>query len=131
MTSTLEAIKEAWIANDALAGLVPSPQVKLHPPAIGTPVPCIGFHELQQSTGMHTSSTQHVQLTIGALAEAEDADTLEAIADAIREHLDEWQSDRWQALHMTACNATISRPTDQPSQQWQMDIALTYEVYRR
>lgn len=131
MADILQGLKNAWTAHPELTAVIPAERVLLHPPPEGTPVPCIGFTRTRQSTGTHTTTGQHVVVTAEAVAEADNAELLENLADLMRRHLEKWESDRWHVLHMTSCEAAIARPDDRPNMQWRMEITMSWETYRR
>lgn len=129
MTIT-EALKESWALSPELTELVPADRVFVGPVNPGTAAPALGFVRQQQANGLRTSGSRFVVVTVTAEAEADDPETLEELADRIREHLRSWQSSRFTSFEQKDVSVTIERSETSPSQLWQAEITITYDAER-
>jgi len=131
MSSVLDAIRTAWATTPELTALVPADRVYVGPPNPGIAAPCIGFVQERQSELVHTSAGQCLTVAITAVAEADSAETLERLADLLREKLHQWESTRFRSIRIANVAATIGREEQSPKRLWSGEIILTYEVQRR
>lgn len=131
MSSVMDAVKTAWGEASELAALIPPARVFLGPPNPGSGNPCLGFTTVQTSGASHSSSTQYVTVTVTAVAEAADAETIETIAEEARQSLGGWQSTLYKSIRLIDVATTISRGDDTPKQLWVGELIFTFEAYRR
>ncbi|GAB4133038.1 MAG: hypothetical protein Kow0040_14770 [Thermogutta sp.] len=127
----LEALKESWALSPELTELVPADSVFIGPVNPGFSAPAVGFVRQQQETGLHTSTGRFVTVTVVAEVQAEDPETLEDLADRIREYLTYWSSSRFMCFEQKGVSATIERSETSPSTLWQAEITIVYDAERR
>lgn len=131
MTSILAAVREAWSQSAVLNGLIPAVRITLGPPNPGSSLPRLGLITSTQISGLRTSEGKYPGVLITALAEAESAELLEEIADAMHVHLEHWQSPRFVSIRQVSLQASIQRDEDGPSTLWRADFTIQYQAARQ
>lgn len=131
MASVLDAIRDAWIAESDLTDWIPEDRVFVGPPNPGTPMPCLGFVSESNAGLTRSSSTQYLTISVQAVAEADDPETLESVCDAIREHLHTWTCTRFAAMQVKEVVGTIARDDESPRRSWIADIQILCDAYRK
>jgi len=130
MSSVLGAVKTAWAADSELVALVPGSRVFLGPPNPGSALTCVGLASETQRGLIHTSTNQYVRIEVEALAQAETEETLETLADKIRQRLHTWESTRFRAIRLASITARIERSEDSPIRHWVGRFNLEYDAVR-
>jgi len=126
--SVLEAIQAHWSTKTELTGIVPAERVFLGPPNPGAALPCLGLVAEQIADGLQTSSRRYPQITIQAVAQAQDLATLEALRESMRDHLDGWTSQRYGPMQLASLQMTIQRPETSPSRCWIAEAAIQFDA---
>lgn len=129
-TSVLDAIRTAWQADSDLTAIIPAARVFIGPPNPGATQPCIGFVSETHAGLIHTSHNRYLDITVTAVAEAEDAETLEILADVLREKLHTWTATRFQSIRLASVRADISREEDSPKELWVGRFTLGFDTLR-
>jgi len=126
--SVLEAIQTHWRTKTALTAIVPAERVFLGPPNPGAALPCLGLVSEQIADGLQTSSRRYPQITVQAVAQANELATLEALREAMRDHLDGWSSVRYGPMQLASLQMTILRPETSPSRCWIAEATIVFDV---
>lgn len=130
MASVLEAIRNQWATSQALLDLVPIERVFLGPPNPGSGLLCLGLLEERIVNAGRTNMSRFQEISVEAAAQAQTAEELEKLRDAIETELETWQSDRYGAMSLQRCEIAIRRPQQSPSRLWTGELTLTWETVR-
>jgi len=126
--SVLEAIQTHWRTKSELTAIVPAERVVLGPPNPGTALPCLGLVSEQIADGLQTSSRRYPQITVQAVAQANDLATLEALRETMRDHLDGWTSQRYGPMQLASLQIVIQRPDSSPSRCWIAEATIVFDA---
>jgi len=129
MSSVLDALKTHWADQDALTDLVPAARVQLGPLNPGSyDTPAVGLVAETIARGWQSSTGRYPQITVEIEAQATSVDTLEALREAMEQHLESWTADRYGVLQLADLQMLITRPAESPSRLWIGTATIRYDT---
>lgn len=128
--TVLETIQALWAQTQALTALVPGDQVLIGPPVPGTPLPAVALERVAIRKGDRLSAGSLAACEVTLVAEAEAAETLEAILDAVLLHLQTWSAGRYQALAIGDWSSQLGRDPESASEHWTLELTINYFCQR-
>jgi|GEM_PF-5513245 len=124
--TVLESLKQLWGSTEALTALVPADRVLIGPPMPGLRTPAVALESYESLKGDRASIGSLAVVRARLLAEADEAATLEAIADCVVAHLVPWSSDRYAAMAIRDWTARIGRDPDSASEHWLLEMTVEF-----
>lgn len=124
----LDALKDHWADQEALTDLVPAARVVVGPPNPGGSLPRVGLMSVTIAEGLRTSSGRYPSISVELAAQSDDLETLEALREAIRDHLEDWSTERYGTMQLSGVQMQIGREEDSPSRVWVATATLTFDA---
>ena len=119
----------AWHRNHGgLTEIVPAENVLAGELVPGMSLPAVAYREASIRTDGRSSMSTWRTIAVAVEAEAVDAPTLEALAEALESAMTGWHNDLYQSLGPPTVEATIARRPDGPSEHFRANLRISWRA---